>query len=110
MLVVSECSRSENSAYLQDFLNICKQHGTLRIAFTRQRSLVRSQHRPLRENAVLQVKRGANEEAGRSTGLFFTPSSDVGFRGFCVARAVRVPMLGSKREQRGASVAEVAEA
>jgi hypothetical protein len=43
--------------YLQEFCTLEKSLANYHTAFTRQRSLVRTQHRPLLESAVLRVKR-----------------------------------------------------
>jgi hypothetical protein len=48
---------------LQAFLNASEQPRRYGLAFTRQRTLVRTQHRPLRKNDVLQVKHKAEKEA-----------------------------------------------
>ena len=48
---------SQKYLYLQAFCNLQKPPANYHAAFTRQRSLVRTQHRPLRKCRVLQVIR-----------------------------------------------------
>ena len=48
---------SKENRYLQEFCKLQNAPANYHTAFTRQRSLVRSQHRPLTKTAVLQVKR-----------------------------------------------------
>jgi hypothetical protein len=47
--------QGKESAHLQAFCKLQKSLANYRAAFTRQRSLVRSQHRPLQKTAGLQV-------------------------------------------------------
>jgi hypothetical protein len=58
---------SQKYRYLQPFWNYRKSLENYRTDFTRQRSLVRTQHRPL-ENAYLQVQR--EEDEGTETCAF----------------------------------------
>jgi hypothetical protein len=48
---------SKENDHLQGFCNLQKSPAIYLTAFTRQRSLVRTQHRPLSKHLVLQVKR-----------------------------------------------------
>ena len=49
-------ARSQEKRYLQGFCKLQKPPANHRAAFTRQRSLVRNQHRPLLKRVPLQVK------------------------------------------------------
>jgi hypothetical protein len=66
---------SENCEYLRQFCKLRKGLATYGAAFTRQRSLVRSQHRPLRES-YLYGKNTQLREAGSGNSLIpqFTSS------------------------------------
>jgi hypothetical protein len=48
---------AEENCYLQEFCKLQNALANHRTAFTQQRSLVRSQHRPLDKRLHLQVKR-----------------------------------------------------
>src|SRR5829696_5783228 len=61
----------ENVAYLRGFLNNGKRPETTLSSLTRRRSLVRTQHRPLRKSGVLQVKRRTSK---RTQGYACRPS------------------------------------
>jgi hypothetical protein len=65
-------ARSEKYADLQGFCKLQKASAMCRFSLTRRRSLVRTQHRPLRKNGVLQVKCDSGWE-GRE--LLSDPSS-----------------------------------
>jgi hypothetical protein len=67
-------SAKEKFAVLQVFLNNDEQPRYHRSAFTRQRSLVRIQHRPLTKSSVLQVYPKAQEKARIGLGTFVQQS------------------------------------
>jgi hypothetical protein len=56
--------------YLQVFYKLQKPLENYRAAFTRQRPLVRSQHRPLAKSSVLQVYTEAQDKARIDLGTF----------------------------------------
>jgi hypothetical protein len=53
---LGKASKTKN-LYLQVFCRLQKPPAPYRAAFTRQRSLVRSQHRPLQESSTFQIER-----------------------------------------------------
>jgi hypothetical protein len=57
---------------LQVFCKLQKSPANNRATFTRQRSLVRTQHRPLQKSAVLQVKLRRSEYVGVSASFLLT--------------------------------------
>jgi len=61
---------SKENDHLQGFCNLQKSPAIYLTAFTRQRSLVRSQHRPLSKHLVLQVKHGRREKFRTRSGAF----------------------------------------
>jgi hypothetical protein len=64
--------------YLQEFCKLQIYVANYRAAFTRQRSLVRTQHRPLSRYFVLQEKRKGKEELGTCTWVFLHRSDNSG--------------------------------
>jgi hypothetical protein len=60
----------DNSAVLQAFLNTSEQPRRYGSAFTRQRTLVRTQHRPLRKNTRLQEKYKREAKSKDPSALF----------------------------------------
>jgi hypothetical protein len=57
---------AQEYGHLQVFCTLEKPLANYRAAFTRQRSLVRTQHRPLVKSDVLQVKRGKQEQVSET--------------------------------------------
>jgi hypothetical protein len=65
-----EKCQGQEPVHLQGFCNLQKLPANYHTAFTRQRSLVRSQHRPLEESGILQGERRGKDEAGYMSRLF----------------------------------------
>jgi hypothetical protein len=83
-------------AILQVFVNASEQPRRYGSAFTRQRTLLRSQHRPLSRYFVLQVKCGRQEKVRTRSGAFVRqPCSNA-------ARVVSSRCVGRRRRGRQA--------
>src|SRR5215207_11286326 len=62
----------QKCAHLQAFLNTSEQPRRYGSAFTRQRTLVRSQHRPLLKASFCGQNANARRGSGLTPGLFYT--------------------------------------